>query len=79
MPESLTVREIEVYRRLIKGQNTKQIADELFLSPLTIRSRKDIIFQKMEVHSVQELLAKHIKKLEQKIEMLATANQMKAL
>lgn len=79
MPESLTVREVEVYRKLLKGLNTKQIAEELFLSPLTIRSRKDMIFQKMGVHTIQELLAKHIKKLEQEIEVLATTNRMKTL
>lgn len=52
----LTEREVEVLDRLLQGKTRQQIADELILSPWTIKDRTAKIYEKTGVHSFKELL-----------------------
>jgi NarL family two-component system response regulator LiaR len=54
----LTAREWEVIDLLKASKTTDQIADELVLSPETIRSHIKNILRKLKVHSRQEAVAK---------------------
>ncbi len=51
----LTPREREVAKQLIGGNNTKQIARDLAISPRTVEYHRSNLFKKMEVKSVVEL------------------------
>ena len=53
----LTKREIEVLRLMAAGANTKGLAEELKLSPATIRNHAQNIFVKLDVHSRLEAVA----------------------
>jgi DNA-binding NarL/FixJ family response regulator len=51
-PESdLTRRELEILGLLARGLSQKQIAGQLFLSPKTVNSHVERIYEKLEVHS----------------------------
>ncbi len=47
----LTAREIEVLEQLSKGLNYNSIAENLILSPYTIRKHIENIYRKLQVHS----------------------------
>jgi len=51
-------RELEVTRLIARGFKTSQIAAELFLSPHTVRDHVKAVFEKVEVSSRGELVAK---------------------
>lgn len=51
----LSKRELEVLQALAKGANYNQIADQLNISPQTVRSHTDNIYKKLDVHSKVEL------------------------
>ncbi len=53
-PESLSIREIEVLSRLVDGLSYRQIGDELFLSPNTIKSHVSRIYRKLNAQSRTE-------------------------
>lgn len=53
---SLTAREIEVLQMLVKGRSKSYIAETLFISENTVRSHSKHIYQKLDVHSKQEVL-----------------------
>ena len=53
---TLTVREIEVLEQLSKGLTYTAIAENLFLSPSTVRRHIENIYQKLEVHSKIEAI-----------------------
>ena len=54
----LTPREVEVARRIARGLKTGEIAQELFLSPHTVRDHVKAIFEKVGVSSRGELVAR---------------------
>ena len=49
--EPLTVREREILLRLARGMSTREMASELFVSPLTIRNHVAHVLKKLDVHS----------------------------
>jgi PAS domain S-box-containing protein len=53
----LTPRQAEVLRHLQQGQSTKQIADELHLSPETVRNHVRNLLRALGVHSRLEAVA----------------------
>jgi DNA-binding CsgD family transcriptional regulator len=55
---SLTPRQWEVLRRLAAGQRVPTIAAELFVSQSTVRNHLSAIFERFNVHSQAELLAR---------------------
>ena len=52
----LTKREIEVMKLLCKGRSKSYIAETLFISENTVRSHARHIYQKLNVHSKQEMM-----------------------
>ena len=55
---SLSKREVEVLEQLSKGLSYTAIADNLFLSPGTIRKHIENIYKKLQVHSKIEAVQK---------------------
>ncbi len=55
---TLTEREIEVLEQLSKGLNYNKIAENLFLSPFTVRKHIENIYRKLHVHSKLEAVEK---------------------
>jgi DNA-binding NarL/FixJ family response regulator len=51
----LTDREIEIIHLICKGKTNKEIASELYLSPRTIESHRENIYEKTETHSSAEV------------------------
>ena len=49
-------REFDIIKLLAKGLNTKQISEQLFLSPFTVNTHRSNILQKSGKASVHELL-----------------------
>lgn len=54
----LTSREVEVLEQLSKGLNYNQIAENLILSPATIRKHIENIYTKLQVHNKLEAVQK---------------------
>lgn len=54
----LSSREIEVLEQLSKGLNYNHIADNLFLSPSTVRKHIENIYTKLQVHNKLEAIQK---------------------
>lgn len=54
----LTTREVEVLEQLSKGLNYNVIADNLFLSPSTVRKHIENIYNKLQVHNKLEAVQK---------------------
>ncbi|MGL2963162.1 response regulator transcription factor [Flavobacterium sp. RSB2_4_14] len=54
----LTSREVEVLEQLSKGLNYNVIADNLFLSPSTVRKHIENIYKKLQVHNKLEAIQK---------------------
>jgi len=52
----LTNREKEIISLLANGRSTKDIAEQLFLSPHTVSTHRKNLIQKIECHSFAELL-----------------------
>jgi DNA-binding NarL/FixJ family response regulator len=55
---SLSKREVEVLEQLSKGLSYTAIADNLFLSPSTVRKHIENIYKKLQVHSKIEAVQK---------------------
>lgn len=55
---NLTDREIEVLEQICKGLSYTAIAENLFVSPSTIRKHTENIYQKLQVHSKLEAIEK---------------------
>ncbi|MEG0303996.1 response regulator transcription factor, partial [Gordonibacter sp.] len=53
----LTPREVEVMQLLCKGRSKSYIAETFMLSENTVRSHSKNLYRKLDVHSVQEMLA----------------------
>jgi len=54
----LTKREIEIVRLIVAGKTTKDIALELYLSELTIKTHRKNISEKMDSKGLADLIAK---------------------
>jgi diguanylate cyclase (GGDEF)-like protein len=54
--EKLSTRQLEVLRRLLAGERVPAIATALYLSQSTVRNHLSVIFQRLGVHSQQELI-----------------------
>ena len=54
----LTPRQLEILRRLVRGERVPTIARELYISQSTVRNHLAAIFERFDVHSQAELLAK---------------------
>lgn len=52
----LSEREAEITRLIMQQLETKQIADQLQLSPLTVKTHRKNIFSKLKVHNVAGLM-----------------------
>lgn len=58
---ALTSREQQVLTMIVAGKSNKEIAAELFLSPKTVDKHRTSVMNKLEVHSVAQLMAKAIR------------------
>jgi DNA-binding NarL/FixJ family response regulator len=56
----LSQREIEVLEKVKMGKDHKKIADELFISPSTVRKHLENIYVKLQVHNKMEAVQKAI-------------------
>lgn len=56
----LTPREREILARLAKGYSHREVADELFVSPTTVRKHIFNIYEKLQVHSKVEAVNKYL-------------------
>lgn len=54
----LSSREIEVLEKLKEGKDYKKIADELFISPSTVRKHLENIYLKLQVHNKMQAVQK---------------------
>ena len=54
----LSAREIEVLEQLSKGLSYSIIAENLFLSPSTVRKHIENIYKKLQVHNKLEAIQK---------------------
>lgn len=70
MQETLTDREMEIYKYLLKGIDYYTIADELGVRRSTIATHVLHIFGKMLVNSRQDLLVRRIEELEKEVDEL---------
>jgi DNA-binding NarL/FixJ family response regulator len=59
--ECLSLREKEVLECLTEGKTIKQIADKLFVAEKTIKKHLEHIYQKLQVNSSREAMAKVMK------------------
>lgn len=57
----LTHREQEVLAHLTEGTSTEMIAEKLFISPQTVRNHIKNIYEKLQVHSKAQAVAKALK------------------
>jgi DNA-binding NarL/FixJ family response regulator len=54
----LTDREVQILKLIVKGQTNLQIAAELYLSPLTIKTHRQNLLCKLQVSNTAQLIAK---------------------
>jgi DNA-binding NarL/FixJ family response regulator len=59
--ETLTPREVEILALLVQGLNYKTAADELFISPETVRNHIRNIYKKLQVRSRSEAVVMAIR------------------
>jgi LuxR family maltose regulon positive regulatory protein len=55
--ERLSPKELEVVQRLITRETVKEIAAEMYISPNTVKTYIKRSYQKLNIHSLQELFA----------------------
>jgi len=60
-PQFLTLREGEVLKLIASGLTNKQIADKLFISIKTVETHRKNIMQKLDVHTIADLVKYTIK------------------
>ena len=58
--DGLTPRERDILDRLAKGYSHKEVAEELFISPTTVRKHIFNIYGKLQVHSKVEAVNKYL-------------------
>jgi DNA-binding NarL/FixJ family response regulator len=54
--KTLTPREQQIMRLLAEGLSSKDIADQLFISPKTVENHRSNIMNKLDLHSTMELV-----------------------
>jgi DNA-binding NarL/FixJ family response regulator len=54
--DTLTAREQQIMRMLADGFSSKKIAKELFISPKTVENHRTNIMNKLDLHSITELV-----------------------
>jgi DNA-binding CsgD family transcriptional regulator len=54
----LSQRQVEILRRLLRGERVSMIARDLFISPSTVRNHLAAIYRRFGVHSQAELLVR---------------------
>ena len=59
-PKALSNRELQVFERIGRGRNTREIAEELRLSVHTIESHRESIRAKLELRSGTELMQRTV-------------------
>ena len=59
--EQLTDRERQTMNMIINGKSSREIADHLSISPKTVDKHRTSLMQKLDVHSVAELMAYALK------------------
>ncbi len=59
--ELFTVRELEIIKKVAEGKDIKTIANDLFVSPQTIKTHKRNMLRKSDCHNIVELVAKCIR------------------
>ena len=59
--QSLSSREVEVLEQISKGLDYIKIADNLFLSPFTVRKHIENIYKKLQVHNKVEAIQKALR------------------
>lgn len=57
---SVTKREKQILQKIANGDTTTTIADELFVSPLTVETHRRNLLQKFEAKNVAELIKKAV-------------------
>ncbi len=60
--EIISEREKEVVSFMYKGLNYNQIADQMNISPATVRKHTENIYKKLSVHNKVEVINKCIEK-----------------
>ncbi len=58
---NLTPRELGILQWLVEGLSYKHIAEQLFISPLTVQSHIKRIYEKLQVHSKSAAVSKALK------------------
>jgi len=58
----LSLREKEILQLLVSGKNNREIADMLHVSPSTVETHRNNVFQKLHVHSLPELILYAVRK-----------------
>lgn len=58
----LSAREEEILNLLVTGKRYKEIADALFISPATVHTHLHHIYEKLQVRSRSEAMAKYLQK-----------------
>ena len=58
---NLTPRELEILQWLVEGLSYKKIAEKLFISPLTVQSHIKKVYEKLQVHSKSEAVARALR------------------
>ena len=58
---TLSKRETEILEQLAKGLNYQEIAENLFISPSTVRKHIENIYKKLQVHNKMEAVQKAMK------------------
>jgi DNA-binding NarL/FixJ family response regulator len=58
LPGDLSRRQLEILRRLVRGERVPTIARELSVSQSTVRNHLSAIYRSLGVHSQSELLAR---------------------
>lgn len=59
--QMLTVREREILKLIASGLTNKQIADRLFISVKTVETHRTNIMQKLDIHTIADLVRYAIK------------------
>ena len=60
--EMLTTREREIFQLLAERKSNKEVANVLNLSPFTVETHRSNIFQKLDIHSGEELILYAVRK-----------------